>query len=105
MSTGDPHVHALRRRALDRGDLQQEVRARLTSAVGGPVGHAQTRARPARGCGSGTAYLSLTGAVGGERLLGPQLGEALGAARTEELLAARRVGGGRQYFGGAKDFG
>ncbi|PYN20583.1 MAG: hypothetical protein DMD99_22380 [Candidatus Rokuibacteriota bacterium] len=47
MSTGDPHVHALRRRALDRGDLQQEVRARLTSAVGGPVGHAQTRARPA----------------------------------------------------------
>jgi len=45
MSTGDPHVHALRRRALDRGDLQQEVRARLTSAVGGPVGHAQTRQR------------------------------------------------------------
>lgn len=47
MSTGDPHVHALRRRALDRGDLQQGVRARLASAVGGSVRHTPMRARPA----------------------------------------------------------
>src|SRR5439155_1151176 len=40
-----------------------------------------------------------------QNLLGPQLGEALGVARTQELLAARRLDGGRQYFARAKDFG
>ena len=37
--------------------------------------------------------------------IGPQLGEGLGVARTQELLAARRLDGGRQYFTRAKDFG
>ena len=59
----------------------------------------------ARGRGYRTAYLSLTRGGGGQNLLGPQLGEALGVARTEELLAARRLDGGRQYFTRAKDFG
>src|SRR3989454_6118677 len=59
----------------------------------------------ARGRGYGTAYLSLTRGDGGQNLLGPQLGEALGVARTQELLAARRLDGGRQYFTRAKDFG
>src|SRR5437867_6995038 len=59
----------------------------------------------ARGRGYRTAYLSLTRADGGENLVGPQLGEALGVARTQELLAARRLDGGRQYFTRAKDFG
>jgi LmbE family N-acetylglucosaminyl deacetylase len=59
----------------------------------------------ARGRGYRTAYLSVTRGDGGQNLLGPQLGEALGVARTEELLAARRVDGGRQYFTRAKDFG
>src|SRR5687767_10390136 len=59
----------------------------------------------ARGRGYRTAYLSLTRGDGGQNLLGPQLGEALGVARTQELLAARRVDGGRQYFTRAKDFG
>src|SRR5262245_19857374 len=59
----------------------------------------------ARGRGYRTAYLSLTRGDGGQNLLGPQLGEALGVARTQELLAARRLDGGRQYFTRAKDFG
>jgi LmbE family N-acetylglucosaminyl deacetylase len=59
----------------------------------------------ARGRGYRTAYLSLTRGDGGQNRLGPQLGEALGVARTEELLAARRLDGGRQYFTRAKDFG
>src|SRR5689334_23520938 len=59
----------------------------------------------ARGRGYRTAYLSLTRGDGGQNLLGPQLGEALGVARTQELLAARGLDGGRQYFTRAKDFG
>src|SRR5258706_4163903 len=59
----------------------------------------------ARGRGYRTAYLSLTRGDGGQNLLGPQLGDALGLARTQELLAARRLDGGRQYFTRAKDFG
>jgi len=59
----------------------------------------------ARGRGYRTAYLSLTRGDGGQNVLGPQLGDALGVARTLELLAARRVDGGRQYFTRAKDFG
>ncbi len=58
-----------------------------------------------RGRGYRTAYLSLTRGDGGQNLLGPQLGDALGVARTQELLAARRLDGGRQYFTRAKDFG
>src|SRR5438876_10050530 len=59
----------------------------------------------ARGRGYRTAYLSLTRGDGGQNLLGPQLHEQLGVARTQELLAARRLDGGRQYFTRAKDFG
>ena len=59
----------------------------------------------ARGRGYRTAYLSLTRGDGGQNLLGPQLPEQLGVARTQELLAARRLDGGRQYFTRAKDFG
>jgi len=59
----------------------------------------------ARGRGYRTAYLSLTRGDGGQNLLGPQLREQLGVARTQELLAARRLDGGRQYFTRAKDFG
>jgi LmbE family N-acetylglucosaminyl deacetylase len=52
-----------------------------------------------------TAYLSLTRGDGGQNLIGNELGEALGMIRTEELLAARRIDGGRQYFARAYDFG
>jgi LmbE family N-acetylglucosaminyl deacetylase len=59
----------------------------------------------ARGRGYRTAYLSLTRGDGGQNLLGPQLREQLGVARTQELLVARRIDGGRQYFSRANDFG
>lgn len=59
----------------------------------------------ARGRQVETAYLSLTRGDGGQNLIGNELGEALGAIRTEELLAARRVDGGHQYFSRAYDFG
>ena len=47
----------------------------------------------ARGRGYRTAYLSLTRGDGGQNLLGPQFQEQLGVARTQELLAARRLDG------------
>ena len=59
----------------------------------------------ARGRQVETAYLSLTRGDGGQNLIGNELGEALGAIRTEELLAARRVDGGHQFFTRAYDFG
>ncbi|HET6837440.1 MAG TPA: PIG-L family deacetylase [Gemmatimonadales bacterium] len=58
-----------------------------------------------RGMGSEAAYLSLNRGEGGQNLIGSELGEALGLLRTEELLAARRLDGARQYFTRAYDFG
>ncbi len=52
-----------------------------------------------------TAYLSLTRGDGGQNLIGTELRELLGVLRTEELLAARRIDGGEQYFTRANDFG
>lgn len=59
----------------------------------------------ARGRDYRTAYLSLTRGGGGQNVLGPQFGDELGAIRTEELLAARRIDGGVQFFSRARDFG
>ena len=50
-------------------------------------------------------YLSLTRGDGGQNLLGPELREKLGVIRTQELLAARRLDHGRQFFTRAVDFG
>ena len=52
-----------------------------------------------------TAYLSLTRGDGGQNLIGPELKELLGIIRTQELLAARKVDGGKQFFTRANDFG
>lgn len=52
-----------------------------------------------------TAYLSLTRGDGGQNLIGPELRESLGVIRTQELLAARRIDGGKQFFTRANDFG
>ncbi|SDE73830.1 N-acetylglucosaminyl deacetylase, LmbE family [Pricia antarctica] len=52
-----------------------------------------------------TGYLSLTRGDGGQNLIGPELRELLGVLRTEELLAARRIDGGEQFFSRANDFG
>lgn len=50
-------------------------------------------------------YLSLTRGDGGQNLIGPELRELLGVLRTEELLAARSIDGGKQRFSRANDFG
>ncbi|MBW2960646.1 PIG-L family deacetylase [Mesonia aestuariivivens] len=52
-----------------------------------------------------TAYLSLTRGDGGQNLIGPEIRELLGVIRTEELLAARKIDGGEQFFSCANDFG
>ncbi len=52
-----------------------------------------------------TAYLSLTRGDGGQNLIGPELGPDLGVIRTQELLQARALDGGQQYFSRALDFG
>ena len=52
-----------------------------------------------------TGYLSVTRGDGGQNLIGPELRELLGVLRTQELLAARRVDGGEQFFTRANDFG
>jgi LmbE family N-acetylglucosaminyl deacetylase len=59
----------------------------------------------ARGAKADAAYLSLTRGDGGQNAIGTQLGEGLGVIRTEELLAARRTDGARQFFTRAYDFG
>lgn len=58
-----------------------------------------------RGWGVETGYLSLTRGEGGQNLIGNELGAALGVVRASELVAARGVDGGRQFFTRAFDFG
>lgn len=50
-------------------------------------------------------YLSLTRGDGGQNLIGPEQAELLGVIRTQELLRARGVDGGKQTFSRANDFG
>jgi LmbE family N-acetylglucosaminyl deacetylase len=52
-----------------------------------------------------TGYLSLTRGEGGQNLIGSEQGHLLGAIRTQELLAARRIDGAEQFFTRAVDFG
>ncbi len=52
-----------------------------------------------------TGYLSLTRGDGGQNLIGAEIGDALGIIRTQELLEARRIDGGEQFFTRAVDFG
>jgi LmbE family N-acetylglucosaminyl deacetylase len=59
----------------------------------------------ARGRHVRTGYLSLTRGEGGQNLIGAEQGDELGILRTQELLAARRIDGGEQFFTRAVDFG
>ena len=52
-----------------------------------------------------TAYLSMTRGDGGQNLIGPEIRDLLGVIRTQELLAARKIDGGQQFFTRANDFG
>src|SRR5260221_11450291 len=66
-----------------------------------------TRLIASLSCGRGyrTGYLSIARGDGGQNLIGPELSEELGVVRTQELLAARRIDGGQQFFTRALDFG
>ncbi len=52
-----------------------------------------------------TAYLSLTRGDGGQNLIGTEIGAGIGVLRTQELLGARAIDGGEQFFTRAVDFG
>ena len=52
-----------------------------------------------------TAYLSATRGGGGQNFLGTHLKDNLGLIRTQELLEARKIDGGQQFFTSAIDFG
>jgi LmbE family N-acetylglucosaminyl deacetylase len=52
-----------------------------------------------------TGYLSCTRGDGGQNLIGNEQGIELGLMRTQELLSARRIDGGEQFFTRAYDFG
>lgn len=52
-----------------------------------------------------TGNLSLTRGDGGQNLIGPEIREQLGLIRTNELLEARKIDGGKQFFSRANDFG
>jgi len=59
----------------------------------------------AKGRNYRTGYLSLTRGDGGQNELGPEFGPLLGLVRTQELLAASKLDGARQFFTRALDFG
>jgi len=59
----------------------------------------------ARGRNFRTGYLSLTRGEGGQNLIGGEQGDKIGIIRTQELLAARRIDGGEQFFSRMIDFG
>jgi LmbE family N-acetylglucosaminyl deacetylase len=58
-----------------------------------------------RGRGLDTALLTVTRGDGGQNEIGPELFQALGVLRTEELAAIHRYDGATQYFTRAYEFG
>ncbi|MCM2258019.1 MAG: PIG-L family deacetylase, partial [Vicinamibacteria bacterium] len=62
-------------------------------------------ARLARRDHARVAYLSINRGEGGQNVIGPELFEALGVIRSEELLQARALDGGDQLFGRVMDYG
>ncbi len=92
--------------AVDRALARLSVHARLLVVGAHPDDEDNALLTwVARGLGGEAAYLSLSRGEGGQNLIGSELGVELGAVRTGELLAARRLEGSRQYFARAYDFG
>ena len=92
------------------GVLQQIQRLRTTASVLHTGAHPDDEdssfmARVARGDLGRVAYFSLTRGEGGQNVIGPELFDALGVIRTEELLQARRLDGGEQFFAQTFDYG
>lgn len=93
------------------GEIQQallklnEMGAVLTIAAHPDDERSELLAYFSRGRHMRAAYLSVTRGEGGQNVLGPEQGAALGLIRTQELLDARRIDGGEQFFTRAIDFG
>jgi LmbE family N-acetylglucosaminyl deacetylase len=111
LSAATLHAQALRTEYVGPTALGLELRRLGTTKrvlmIGAHPDDERTEVLTALALGSGAevAYLSLSRGEGGQNAIGPELQEGLGLIRTEELLAARRVDGARQYFGRAYDFG
>ncbi len=86
------------------GRLQTTASALLTGAHPDDEDSAFI-ARTARGDHARMAYLSLNRGEGGQNIIGSELFDALGVIRTEELLQARRLDGGEQFFARTFDYG
>ncbi len=92
--------------AVDRALAKLSTHKRLLVIAAHPDDEDTTLiALVSRGMGGEAAYLSLSRGEGGQNLLGPELGVGLGLIRSRELLSARAVDGGRQFFTRAYDFG
>jgi len=92
------------------GVLQRIMKLQTTASVLEVGAHPDDEdsafmARAARGDHARVAYLSLTRGEGGQNAIGPELFDALGVIRTEELLQARTLDGGEQFFGREYDYG
>lgn len=90
---------------LDRALARLAMHARVLVIGAHPDDEDSSLLTLVAGLGGEAAYFSLSRGEGGQNLIGPELGVGLGLLRTEELLAARRVEGNRQYFSRAYDFG
>jgi LmbE family N-acetylglucosaminyl deacetylase len=106
-------VHPQVRHVYDRGAaavLQKIQELRTTASILLIGAHPDDEdsaliARAARGDHASVAYLSLNRGEGGQNVIGPELYDALGVIRTEELLQARALDGSRQFFTRTYDFG
>ena len=92
------------------GVLQQIQKLRTTASALHTAAHPDDEdsafiARVARGDFGRVAYLSINRGEGGQNVIGPELFEALGVIRPEELLQARTLDGGDQIFGSTFDYG
>jgi LmbE family N-acetylglucosaminyl deacetylase len=92
------------------GVLQQIQKLRTTASALHTAAHPDDEdsafiARVARGDYGRVAYLSLNRGEGGQNVIGPELFDALGVIRTEELLQARALDGGDQFFTRTFDYG
>ncbi len=110
VAAAEPAPSAAREPAQGQAILQDLLRFREMGSVLYIAAHpddenTQLISYLARGRCYRTAYMSLTRGDGGQNVLGPEFGDLLGVIRTQELLAARRIDGGRQFFSRARDFG
>lgn len=87
------------------GARAQEVQRILYLAAHPDDENTRLIAHWSRAEGREVAYLSLTRGEGGQNLVGPELGPALGALREAELREARKIDGATQFFTSAPDFG